>query len=107
VVVGVALVAATGEAIDAFFVDEPVGALVFAALFVGAALWAWRRPIGGVVAVGVLCLLELAGLPFYARDTAADWIVQVLATALAAIGVVAAFLELRRWRTARSSSPRP
>ena len=106
-VVGVALIAAAGETTDAFFVDEPAGALVFAALFVGAALWAWRRPIGGVVAVGVLCLLELAGLPFYARETATDWIVQVFSTALAAVGAVAAFVELRRWRTARSSSPGP
>ena len=38
----------------------------------------------------VLCTVELAFIPFYARETAADWILEGVTLLFSAIGLVAA-----------------
>lgn len=87
VVVIVAIVGGVGEALLA--IGDPV-VLVFSAIFfVGAAL-AYRRTLAGVVIVGLLSLVEVVFAPFYPRESASDWIIQLLFAALGLVGVVAA-----------------
>jgi hypothetical protein len=82
-----ALALAALEAVDAFFIDVPAAAAVAAVLFLAGSVWLRREGRAPVVFVGVLCVIELAGLPSYDRDSASDWIFQVAAGILAALGV--------------------
>ena len=90
------------EAVDMFSIDVPAAAALFAVLFLVSAAWFARR--GGVGAPMLLVLLfavEIAGLPFYARTTATDWIIQIGTGVVAAAGLVAAIAVLREWRRER------
>jgi len=92
----VALAFAALEVVSAFFIEFPVAAIVFAALFVLGWFLLRRAGVAGVILVGLLSLIELLGLPFYEREDADDWIVQALALVLSVIGVVVAIGALRR-----------
>jgi hypothetical protein len=97
----VALAFVVAEVVSAFFIEFPVAAIVFAALFLVGWFLVRRGGLAGVILVGVLCVIELAGLPFYEREDADDWIVQAVALALGAVGVVVAAGVL--WRRLRAT----
>jgi hypothetical protein len=90
------------EAVSAFFIEFPAAAIVFAALFIVGWFLLRRGGLWGVILVGVLCVIELAGLPFYEREDADDWIVQGVALALGVVGLVAAAGALWRRPAART-----
>jgi hypothetical protein len=96
----VAIVSAVGELIGAFFIDFAPAAYAAAALFVVGWFFVRRRSIAGVAIVGILSVVELAGLAFYKRETAADWTSQVVFLILGAVGLVAAIGALRSVREA-------
>jgi len=95
-----ALASVVGELVSAFFIEFPPGAIVFAALFLGAWWWLRRGGIGPVILIGVLSAIELLGLFFYAREDADDWIIQIAFLVLGAVGVIAAIAVLRERRSA-------
>lgn len=84
------------EIVSAFFIEFPAAALVFGALFLIGWFLVRRGGMAGVIFVGVLCVVELIGLPFYAREDADDWIIQALVLVLSLTGIVAAILALRQ-----------
>jgi len=89
------------EVISAFFIEAPVVAILFAALFVLGA-WLLRRfATVGVVVLAVLFVIELAGLPFYPRADTADRVTQTLALVIAIAGVVGVVGVIRQRRLAR------
>jgi FtsH-binding integral membrane protein len=91
-----ALAFAALEVVSAFFIEFPVAAVVFAALFV-VGWWILRRfGTAGVIFIGLLCIIELVGLLFYEREDADDWIVQALALVLGVVGVLAVIGALRQ-----------
>ena len=57
--VPLALLLALGEAVSAFVISFPIGAVIFAVLFAGAAAWVRRGGIGGAVFIAALCLFEV------------------------------------------------
>ena len=97
---GVAALSAIGELLGAVFIDFAAVAYGAAALFVVGWFFVRRRSIAGVAIVGILSVVELIGLPFYKRQTAADWISQLAFLILGAVGVVAAIGALRSQRKA-------
>jgi hypothetical protein len=90
-----ALAFAVLEVVSAFFIEAPVVAIVFAALFVVGALVLRRSTMWGAIVLGVLFLIELLGLPFYPREDADDWIIQAFALVLSLAGLVAVVAVLR------------
>ena len=84
------------EVLSAFFIEVPVAAIVFAALFLLAWFLLRRGGIAGVIFVLVLCVIELLGIPFYEREDGDDWVFQGLAVLLSVVGVVAAIAALRQ-----------
>jgi len=90
------------EVVSAFFIEFPAAAIVFAALFLIGWFLLRRGGLSGVILVGVLCVIELAGLPFYEREDADDWIAQGAALALGVVGLVAAAGALWRRPAART-----
>ena len=92
----VSLAFAALEVVSAFFIELPAAALVGAVLFVFAWFLLRRGGLAGVIFVGVLCGIELLGLPFYERQDAADWITQALVLILGVVGVVAVIAALRQ-----------
>jgi hypothetical protein len=100
----VALAFAALEVVTAFFIEEPIVAIVFAALFLLAWLVLRRGGTAGVIIILVLCVIELIGLPFYERDDTDDWIVQILALILGILGLIAGIATLRQ-RPAPASRP--
>ena len=85
-----ALASVVGEVVSAFFIEAPVAALVFAGLFLVGWWWLKRGGIAAVVLLFILSALEIAGLAFYEREDADDWILQALFAVLGLIGVVSA-----------------
>lgn len=83
------------EVVSAFLIEVPAAALVVAALFALGWFLLRRGGIAGVVLIGVLCAIELVGLPFYEREDADDWILQALVLVLAVAGLIAAIGALR------------
>ena len=92
----VALAFVALEVVSAFFIEFPAAALVGAVLFVLAWFLLRRGGMAGVILVGVLCVIELLGLPFYERRDADDWITQALVLILGVVGVVAVIGALRQ-----------
>jgi hypothetical protein len=92
------------EAFMLFVIEVPAAALVFAVLFLAGAAWFARR--GAVAAAAALALLfavELLGVPFYERSGVADWLVQLTAAALSAVGLAAAVAVIARGRTPQAA----
>jgi hypothetical protein len=98
----VALAFVVTEVVSAFFIEFPVAAIVFAALFLVGWFLLRRDGLSGVILVGVLLVIELAAIPFYEREDTDDWIVQGVALVLSLVGIVAAVGAL--WRRPRAPS---
>jgi hypothetical protein len=102
ILIAAAIVAGLFEAVSVPSVGAP--AAVFAAVFLAAALWIYRRPGRPPAAVlGLAFLVELAGEPFYERNTATDWAVQMAFGVLSLVGLgaaIAVIVERRRLREA-------
>jgi hypothetical protein len=75
----------------------------FAAVFlVAAALVARRGSLAAATVAGVLLLVDLAGLPFYARTSVTDWVVDTLFGVVSTAGVVAWVGVLRERRAGKA-----
>ena len=83
----------------------PVIGLVFAGLFVLALYWLRRGGLGGVMAVGALCLLEAVAVLFFVRPTTLHVVLQAVALVLGVTGVAVAVLALRAGRVESSARP--
>ncbi|KAA1422845.1 hypothetical protein FE697_011880 [Mumia zhuanghuii] len=73
----------------AAWMDFPFAAAFFGVLFAVGAWWAGRPGMGGVVLVAVLVAIELAFLPFYARESIFDWTTQIVALVLGVAAIIA------------------
>lgn len=103
---GVAAGGAIGEIVNAFSIEVPLVAIVFALLFAASFAWIRRGGGAGLILLAVLCASELLFLPAYERNGAEDWIVQGVFAALALVGIVAVTAELRANRAARRPTAR-
>lgn len=92
---GVAVAFAVLEIVMVPWLDEPVAAIVFAVLFLAAAAWIRHGGRGGLIMLAVLCGLELAFLPFYARAAFEDWLFQGAALILSVLGLATSIAALR------------
>ncbi len=72
--------------------------LVFAGLFALGAYRLRRGDMGGVILVGVLCLIEVLGVPFYTRPTILHVLLQAGGLVLGVAGVALAALAFRNGR---------
>jgi hypothetical protein len=93
----VALVLALGEVVSAFFISFPIGAIIFAGLFVAGAVWVRRGGIGGAVFVAALCAFEIADYPFWQRHSTAAVIGQTVFAVVALAGLLIAVATI--WRS--------
>lgn len=92
------------EVIDAFAIDVPAAALVFAVLFGAGALWFHRRRgIAAVILLTLLFAVEVVGIPFYDRTGVSDWLMQLAAGAVSATGLAAAVAVLVRRERRRTT----
>jgi hypothetical protein len=86
-----ALVFATWETVDIFWISFPAAAAVFAALFVGCMLWFWRRDsVRAAFALLLLFAFEAAVAPTLKAMT----VTKVADLALAIVGVGSAIAVL-------------
>lgn len=102
IAVGAAAALAIGEAANAFLIETPAAALVFAALFAGALAWIRRGGKGGLILLGALCAVELLFLPSYDRSSAIDWINQAYFATFSLLSLTAVTAEIRANRSGRS-----
>jgi hypothetical protein len=96
-----AVVGCVGEALDAVSIGWP--ALIFAGIFAGGLAWLLRGGRGGVIVLGLMMLVEVVFFPGYARDTTADWVVQIGFLVMGMVGTVAAAGELGTSRRLRQT----
>ena len=94
--IGTAVAFAVLETVMVPWLEEPVAAIAFAVLFMGAAVWIWRGGRAGLIALAALCALELAFVPFYPRVAFEDWIFQGTTVVLSVVGLVTSSVALRR-----------
>ena len=73
---------------------QPLFAVVFAALFLVAALLVRSGRVGGAILVGALCVFELISFPSWTRHSAFDWASQSVYAALALAGLLTAIAVL-------------
>ena len=99
----VALVLALGEVASAFVISFPIGAIIFAGLFVAGAVWVRRGGIGGAVFVAALCAFEIADYPFWQRHSTAAVIGQTTFAAVALAGLLIAVATIWRSVTGRKA----
>jgi hypothetical protein len=93
---------ATWETIDIFWISFPAAAAVFAALFLGATLWLWRRDsVRAVLALLLLFAFEAAVAPTLGAMT----VTKVADLTLAVIGIALAITVVVTRR--RTRAPRP
>jgi hypothetical protein len=93
---------AVTEATDAFFIAVPGFAVLFAALFVAATAWFWRRGTArAAVALMLLFVFELAEAPNWETPIG----VKLYAGALAGAGIIAALSVLVARATPASGGP--
>jgi hypothetical protein len=93
---GAAAAMAVTEVIVSIGTEVAWGGFVFAALFMAGAFLIFRGIAlrAGLVLVAMLCAVELAFIPFYARETAADWILEGVTLVFSGIGLVAAVASI-------------
>jgi hypothetical protein len=88
------------------FLEVPAVPAAIGAIFLLAALWLYRRPgIAPAVVLGLSFLVELAGLPFYERNSVTDWVVQMAFGVLSVVGLggaIGVVFERQRARAPRS-----
>jgi len=99
----VALFAGGFEALSAAWLNAPnvagqVVAGVAAAVFLGCA-WAMRSrgSFAAASVITVLLLVDVAGVPFYEKSSAADWLVQLGFGVIGLLGLIA-WVSLLRGR---------
>ena len=93
---------ATWETVDIFWISFPAAAAVFAALFLGATLWFWRREsLRAVLALMLLFAFEAAVAPTLKAMT----VTKVADLTLALIGVALAITVIVARRRMRASRP--
>jgi hypothetical protein len=82
-----------------------VSTAVFAAVLLGCswALWA-RQSILATITIGLFLLADVAFVPFYARGTWEDWVIQLGFAAVGLIGVMACLNVLRHRRNGRGAA---
>ena len=85
------------EVVDAFFIEFPAAAVLFAGLFAAATFWYLRgSEIAAPVLLALLFAVEIAGVPFYPRTSVTDWIVQLGAVVISVAGLVSAIVVVAR-----------
>jgi hypothetical protein len=101
----VALFAGLFEAVSVFFIDVPLPAALFSAVFLGGA-WALavRQSLVAVWVLGLFLLVDVAGVPFYAKSGWQDWVIQLSFGALGLVGLVACVDVLRQRRLVRRTA---
>lgn len=98
---GAAAAMAVTEVVTSLGTEVAWAGFVTAALFAAGAYLVYRSiaPRAGLILVAALFIIELAFIPFYTRETVADWVLQGVTLLFSAIGLVAAvasFLVGRR-----------
>jgi hypothetical protein len=73
-------------------------------LLCAGAMWA-RRSVAAATVAGVLLLIDVAGVPFYERTSAADWVIQGAFAVVGIIGIVA-WVKVLRERSGRLTAAR-
>jgi hypothetical protein len=92
----VSLLAGLFEAASAFFIEEPLIAAHFAVVFLGCAFALWRRESRVATALmGLFLPVDVGGVPFYAKESVTDWVVQLAFGAVGLVGLVACVAVLR------------
>lgn len=96
----VALVAGLFEAASVFVIEQPLFAAVFAAVFLVCA-WALftRHSRVATLVVGLFLLVDVGGVPFYAKEGLGDWLVQIGFGLVGLVGLVACVQVLREQRS--------
>lgn len=85
---------ATWETVDIFWISFPVGAALFAALFLGCTIWLWRRDsIRAALALMLLFAFEAAFVPMLKAMTVTK--VADLSLALTGIALSITMIALR------------
>jgi hypothetical protein len=93
---------ATWETIDIFWISFPAAAAVFAALFLSATLWLWRRgSVRAAVALMLLFAFEAAVAPTLRAMT----VTKVADLTLALTGIALAITVVVTRRRTRASRP--
>ena len=102
----VAVAAGGFETLSALWLNAPdvTGQLlagVFAVALLGCA-WAMRasNSLAAATVIGVLLLADVAGIPFYARTSPSDWVIQLAFGLVGVVGLVA-WVHLLRTREPR------
>lgn len=96
-------VSAVSIAIESYADAQPMFAVLFSALFAGAALLArFRRLAIGAALLSLLCIFEIVSAPSWVRHNLYDDVSQVVGVALSLAGLAVAAWALltRRSRTA-------
>ena len=90
------------EFVDAFQIEVPAMAVVFALAYL-LGVWGLFRSAGiwAGCMLGLLNLVELVFLPAYSRETTTDWVMQGLVVVLAGTGLVGAIAVVRSRRRTR------
>jgi hypothetical protein len=96
VAAGASAAMAVTEVIVSLGTEVAWGGFLFAALFAAGAYLIFRGIAlrTGLILVAVLCAVEVAFIPFYARETAADWILEGVTLLFSGIGLVAAVASI-------------
>jgi hypothetical protein len=100
----VAVAAGLFEALSAAWLNAPdrtgqVLAGIFAVGLLGCAWAMWaRRSLTAATVVGLLLLMDVAGVPFYEKNSVSDWVVQLAFGLVGVIGLVAWFQVVRHRR---------
>jgi hypothetical protein len=108
----VAVLAGGFEALSALWFNAPdvagqVAAGVFAILLLACAwLMRSRRSLVAATVIGLLLLVDVAGVPFYTKSSWSDWVIQLAFGALGAVGVVAWINVLRDRRNSLAAEVR-
>ncbi|HET7683993.1 MAG TPA: hypothetical protein VFK34_10050 [Marmoricola sp.] len=100
----VALLAGLFEAVSVFLIAQPLLAGGFAAVFLVCA-WALatRQSRIATVVVGLFLLVDVGGVPFYARDGLGDLLVQLAFALIGIVGIAACVVVLRGHRVATAA----
>lgn len=97
----VAVFAGAFEALSALWFNAPnlagqVTAGLFATLFLACAWMMWsRRSLAAATVIGLLLLIDVAGVPFYTKSSWSDWVIQLTFGLIGAVGVIAWINVLR------------
>lgn len=98
------------EVVDAFRIEQPAFALVFAGLVLAGLAWTWFGGIGGPILVSLLALNELAGVAFlFTRPTNAFEVTVyivfgVLSALVTAAGIAAILASVKAKRAKPEAS---